>query len=613
MTSTFTPSDHNAETLREALLDIERAKMQEHAARLISEQMVACLQTFTTYRTAEEVIPALIHAMRPVLNFTEAMVLVPQGHALIAAFSTSNALTGSLWPCDGVFARVSPNRPLALFDCAFVPEWKNQPFTRSSRIRSSIIIALREAPKPAYLVCVHHDVGFFGKSHLQLAGQFAPLAVQALENLEHHLELKRINDDLLQEEIAHKAAEQERKRLEQAVEQTSESILISNLDGIILYVNPAFSRITGFTREEALGSVVHDLTDGSTNDGIREAMRRQLATGAPWSGRLVKRRKDGSSYHEETTISPIRDETGRYSMYVSVSRDMTRMLQMEEQLRQHQKLESIGQLAAGIAHEINTPIQFIGDNARFLSDAFAELHEAIQDLQAATTHLELPDNLVAAIRKAQATVERVDLPYLMSEIPRALSQTLDGVQRVSLIVRAMKEFSHPGGQGLTPTDINRAIQNTSVVSRNEWKYVATLELDLDATLPPVPVYFGEFNQVILNIIVNAAHAISDQRKSTGSDALGKISITTSHTDSDAIIVLEDTGCGMSESVKKHVFEPFFTTKEVGRGTGQGLTLARTLITKRLHGSISFESVEGKGTTFTISIPLEPSARESHHD
>lgn len=606
MTTTFTPSDHNAETLREALLDIERAQMQEHAARLISEQMVACLRTFTTYRTAEEVVPALIRAMRPVLNFTEAMVLVPQGHALIAAFSTSDLLTGTLWPCDGIFARVTPNRPLALFDCAFVPEWKTQPFSKLGNVRSAILIALREAPKPAYLVCTHHDVGFFGKSHLQLAGQFAPLAVQALENLEHHLELKRINDELLHEEIAHKAAEQERKRLEQAVEQTSESILISNLDGIILYVNPAFSRITGFTREEALGSFVHALTDGSANDETREAMHRQLATGAPWSGRLIKRRKDGTSYHEEATISPIRDESGRYTMYVSVSRDMTQMLQMEDQLRQHQKLESIGQLAAGIAHEINTPIQFIGDNTRFLSDAFTELHEAIQDLQAATTHLDLPANFVEATRKARTTIERVDLPYLMGEIPRALEQTLDGVQRVSLIVRAMKEFSHPGGQGLAPTDINRAIQNTSVVSRNEWKYVATLELNLDAKLPPVPVYFGEFNQVILNLLVNAAHAISDKRKSTGSDALGVITISTSHSATHAIIAIADTGCGMPEAVKKRIFEPFFTTKEVGRGTGQGLALARTLITKRLHGTISFDSTEGMGTSFTIHIPLESS-------
>lgn len=260
------------------------------------------------------------------------------------------------------------------------------------------------------------------------------------------------------------------------------------------------------------------------------------------------------------------------------------------------KLESIGQLAAGIAHEINTPIQYIGDNVRFLGDAFTGVHKAIDALNALM--IGHGDAVPVEIRSILACM---DISYLRAEIPKAIGDSLEGIQRVAKIVGAMKEFSHPG-QDRTPTDINHAIANTITVATNEWKYVARVATDLDSTLPPVPVIPGEFNQVILNLVVNAAHAIAETR---GADETlkGTIHIVTRQVGDWAEICVGDDGCGMSAQVQQKIFDPFFTTKPVGRGTGQGLSIAHNVIVQKHNGTISVTSEQGRGTTFTIRIPL----------
>jgi signal transduction histidine kinase len=279
---------------------------------------------------------------------------------------------------------------------------------------------------------------------------------------------------------------------------------------------------------------------------------------------------------------------------------------LEVQLRQSQKLESIGQLAAGIAHEINTPTQYVGDNTRFVKDSYDAIVKVLdshKELLAAAKTGAITPGLVASSEKILLAS---DLEFLRWQIPQALIETLQGVERVSKIVRAMKEFSHPGGQEKMAADLNKAIESTVTVARNEWKYVADLKLELDASLPPVPCFLGEFNQAVLNLIVNAAHAIGDVVQQNPG-AKGLITVQTRLDGDCAEIRVADTGTGIPESARSKIFEPFFTTKDVGKGTGQGLAMVYGSIVKRHGGAVTFETEAGRGTTFIIRLPLKPRA------
>jgi signal transduction histidine kinase len=269
-------------------------------------------------------------------------------------------------------------------------------------------------------------------------------------------------------------------------------------------------------------------------------------------------------------------------------------------------LESVGQLAAGVAHEINTPIQFIGDNTRFLRDAFADLQRVLaagQRLLAAARQGPVAPELVCDV---ESVVREADTEYLGQEIPNAIQQSAEGLERVARIVRAMKEFSHPGGDEKTAIDINKAIDNTLIVARNEWKYVAEAVTDLDPSLPLVACLPGEINQVLLNLIVNAAHAISDVVGGE-SGRKGTITIGTRVLNNGVEIRVGDTGCGIPEVNRSRIFDPFFTTKPVGKGTGQGLTIAHAVVVQKHGGTIRFETEIGQGTTFIVWLPLEQAA------
>ncbi len=273
---------------------------------------------------------------------------------------------------------------------------------------------------------------------------------------------------------------------------------------------------------------------------------------------------------------------------------------------QTQKLTAIGQLAAGIAHEINTPMQYVGDNTRFLKDSFEEINPLLDKLGKLleTEKDEKSDHDFRT--QIEESIKSTDVDFLTKEIPTAIRETLEGISRVSEIVRAMKAFSHPNEREKEDTDINEAILDTLTVTRNEWKYVADLETALDPDLPLVPCLRGEFNQVILNLIVNAAQAIEDANKNRKNQK-GKISLLTRKEENWVEIRIRDTGTGIPKDVQPRIFDPFFTTKEVGKGTGQGLAISRSVIMEKHHGTITFETEEGKGTTFIIRLPLTPEA------
>lgn len=271
---------------------------------------------------------------------------------------------------------------------------------------------------------------------------------------------------------------------------------------------------------------------------------------------------------------------------------------MEVQLRHAQKLEAIGQLAAGIAHEINTPAQFVNDNTHFLQEAFEDYGRLLEKYTQLKQGVLDGEEKTDVMREVESLEKEIDLDYLREEIPLAVEQSLDGLQRISKIVSAMKTFAHPGTDGKTAIDLKSAIETTLDVSHNEWKYVADVTTEFDPSLPTVPVIPGEFNQVILNLIVNSAHAIEDSGREKG-----EIHIRTFKDGNQAVIQVNDNGCGIPESIKSRVFEPFFTTKDVGRGSGQGLSISYSVIVDKHAGKLDIESTEGKGSTFTIRLPL----------
>ena len=278
---------------------------------------------------------------------------------------------------------------------------------------------------------------------------------------------------------------------------------------------------------------------------------------------------------------------------------------LEAELALAQKLEAVGQLAAGVAHEINTPIQFIGDSISFLKEAVDELLTLI-GVYHELLHSEEPMDRDERQRRAARAEDDSDLDYLTLRVPPAFERALDGIDRVASIVGAMRRFAHPGTER-GPVDVNEGIRTTLTVANNEYKYVADIDLDL-GTLPLISANAGDLNQVFLNLIVNAAHAIETRVQDSGER--GQISVTTQHRDAGVVITVSDTGCGIPAEIASRVFDPFFTTKPVGRGTGQGLAIVHSIIVERHHGAITFEPRPGGGTTFRIVLPIDGSAADA---
>ena len=422
---------------------------------------------------------------------------------------------------------------------------------------------------------------------------------QAEELLEQKsLELYQLNQDLIERENTSRSI----------LEATADGIIILDESGRIEMFNRAAQMIFFYSEAVAIGRNIEELLDLADSElTFSDYVEASILEPTCALLEMIGIRSDGSSFPIELTISKA-DLSERAMIIVSV-RDITKRREaeaewssMEIQLHQALKLEAIGQLAAGIAHEINTPIQFVGDNTRFFRDSFIDLERlaTVRDrLMAAARQGSVPVELIA---ECEEIAEEIDFSYLREEIPQAVEQTLEGIERVAGIVRAMNEFSHPGVEEKTSIDINAAIQSTVTVSRNEWKYVAELEVDLDPDLPLVPCFPGDFNQVILNIVVNAAHAIRDASELEGADK-GLIRIATRRKGDWVQISISDTGTGMPEEVRSRIFDPFFTTKKVGQGTGQGLAIVYSVVVDKHSGSIEVESQMGKGTTFVIRLPM----------
>jgi PAS domain S-box-containing protein len=386
------------------------------------------------------------------------------------------------------------------------------------------------------------------------------------------------------------------ERFRALVQRSSELTLVCDRAGVLSYASAASTDILGLEDRALTGRPVTELVHPDDRPALAERIAHAgRAEAQNLECRVVS--PDGSVRWVEVTFTDLLADPAVGGLVLHL-RDVTDRRQLEAELRHAQKLESVGQLAAGIAHEINTPIQFIGDNVRFLRDAFADLNR----LTDAYLRVQTATDSQAALAEAHRAAEESDHAFFTEEIPAAIDQTLEGVDRVATIVRAMKAFGHPSEQSKAPADLNEAIRNTLVVATSEIKYVADVVTDL-GELPPVWCNLGDINQVVLNLVVNAAQAMRETVAAGG--RRGTLTVRTRRDGDDVVLEVQDTGAGIPAEIAERVFEPFFTTKEVGKGTGQGLALAYSLVHDRHDGGLTFTSEPGVGTTFTVRLPHGP--------
>ena len=377
-------------------------------------------------------------------------------------------------------------------------------------------------------------------------------------------------------------------------EQSSDLISRHTPDGCFLYVSPVSEDLLGLTAEELLGHRVQELAhpdDVDTLDGI-SAGSLQVHERAEVTLRL--RHRDGHWVSVESVLSALIAEDGTRQIQAQ-TRNITDRQVREAAIEQASRLEALGRLSAGLSHEINTPIQFVGDNARFLAEACQDLLGVVllyRDLLAA------PDSgsLAERQQRAREAEERYEVDYLQAEIPSAIRQTLEGVDRVATIVRAMRAFSHPGQVDQAGADLNEALRATLTVARHRVSPVADVQLQL-AALPLVRCNVTDLSQAFLNLVVNAVDAIEE----TGQR--GTIAAATSVDGEHVTVSISDTGAGIPEGVLPKIFDPFFTTKEVGGGSGQGLALVRAIVQEGHQGTVVVDSHPGSGSTFTVRLPV----------
>jgi PAS domain S-box-containing protein len=363
-----------------------------------------------------------------------------------------------------------------------------------------------------------------------------------------------------------------------------------------LAVNDAAVEYLGYARDEFAELTVENICQPEDLNAHLEFLTRLRDASRPDELRLKTR--DGRVAVMEASAHDIAFE-GRPAR-LALLNDVTERKRLEVELRYAQKLESIGRLASGIAHEINTPVQFIGDSVHFLQDGFGGLLSLVDGYRAAVIAAGAAPLDAAVLDALRDAEDAADLDYVRENVPKACERTLAGIHRVAEIVRAMREFAHPGPTEQAPADLNRLVGNALMVARNEYKYVADVETEF-GDIPLVVCHAGDLGQAFLNMIVNAAHAIRSVVGESGER--GMIRVTTRSDGETSEVAITDSGCGIPAAVRDRIFDPFFTTKAVGEGTGQGLAIARAIVVDRHGGTIEFETYEGKGTTFTIRLPV----------
>jgi PAS domain S-box-containing protein len=395
------------------------------------------------------------------------------------------------------------------------------------------------------------------------------------------------------------------------VNNVAEVLYSASLTGPIRmeFINSRIESITGFDAEQICTGRIDwmELVHTDDRSGLLGAYEdcKHSGKGFELEYRIVK--KDGNICDVLDRAEPVFDDNGHICGIDGMITEITCRKRAQKELDRTQMLQNLGRLTAGIAHEINTPIQFVGDNLHFLSNSFQHINELLKIYgdfnEIVISRPDGDESIPAAIEKIAAFKEQTDMDFIVSEIPHAIEQTIDGINRVSTMIKAMRDFSHIDERRMAPADLNKALNTAIVILRNEIKYSTDVKMELDGDLPQVLCCIDEINQVFLILLTNAAQSISELAAGQSSKC-GVITITTKLVDGNVVISVSDTGGGIASEIRDRIFEAFFTTKPAGMGTGQGLSIARSIIVDRHAGSLEFETEDGTGTTFTVSLPVE---------
>lgn len=426
----------------------------------------------------------------------------------------------------------------------------------------------------------------------------------------HNLREKIAEQERVQKVLRHSRDEMERARdlaeirsaeNEKLITAISALFIAVDSNGAVFQLNKPAAEFFGIPRKDALNNLFIDvfrdcIKAEKLDEIIEKGLDPERASKEIEFSVDLKSRGKGIKLLL-ASVSTIMDRSGKKLGFLLLAEDITNRKEEEMLKNLSKKLESVGQMASGIAHEIKTPLQYIGHNARFVADSFSHMVKYYETVFQHLPELETAgQNEIAD--KLKHLANQYDLEYIMDEIPVASEQMIDGVERVADIISAMNEFSHPGKGFKEKTDINRLLKTTLVMVQNRIKKNAEVRFKLYNELPHIPCYPAELNQVFLNILVNALDAIMESKQP------GLITLTSAIDEKDVVISISDTGCGIPVENIDHIFNPFFTTKEVGKGTGQGLSLVHNVIVERHGGKLDLASKKDIGTTFNIRLPIE---------
>jgi PAS domain S-box-containing protein len=422
-------------------------------------------------------------------------------------------------------------------------------------------------------------------------------------------------------------------KLKAALEQSANSVIITDGNGLIEYVNPYFTRLTGYSQDETIGRNMAFLKVAREPEDSENSMWWDISPGEEWRGELHMQKKSGELYWEYVSISPVKNEDNEIISYVSIRQDITDRKEAEERIirlnaeleqrvlertadleashrdlekaydelkatqslmLQQEKMASIGQLAAGVAHEINNPIGFMLSNLASLKKYadklvnFTDFQWEVIKESLSGPGLEPREAMDRIVRERKS--KKIDI--IVEDVGQLIDESLDGGERVKKIVQNLKSFAHLDETGDQSVDLNQQLDSTINIVWNELKYKVTLNKEY-GEIPKITCNGGQINQVFLNMLVNAAQAI---------EKTGEITIRTRKDQDNISVSISDTGAGIPPDKINRIFEPFFTTKEVGKGTGLGLSISYDII-KKHGGKIEVESEVSRGTTFTVVLPI----------